>query len=280
MSSKRETSQLHRPSQQPKAVRKSRGKLWLLGTALLAAAAFFAWRQWRPRPWLQTYRVVAEYPHDPAAYCQGLVFDGGLLHESTGLRGHSSVRTVELASGKVLRKRELAQPFFGEGLALAGDELIQLTWEEHVAHVYDKRTLEPLGKFDYTGEGWGLTFDGASLIMSDGSDVLVFRDPRTFAETRRVNVVAKGLPLAKLNELEFVDGEVWANVWTQDFIARIDPATGKVVGVIDLRGIFDRRAIPNQDAVLNGIAFDPESKRLFVTGKLWPKLFEIEVVPK
>ena len=280
MSEKAPASALHRPTAKPAAARSRRGWLVLCGIALMLVAGWLAWPRTPATPWLQGFRVVASFPHDPAAYCQGLVFDDGVLHESTGLRGQSSVRTVELESGKPLRKTDLAPPLFGEGLALVGERLIQITWEEHVAFLYDRKTLERVGQFEYTGEGWGLAFDGRELVMSDGSEFLVFRDPKTFQETRRLRVLAKGLPLRNLNELEFVEGEVWANVWGKDFLARIDPATGIVRGIIDLSGIFDRRAIPHQDAVLNGIAYDSKSKRLFVTGKLWPKLFEIEIVAK
>jgi glutamine cyclotransferase len=250
------------------------------GGVLLAVGGCFAWQKLHAASWIQGYRVVHEYAHDPRAYTQGLVFDGGQLHESTGQRGASTVRTVEIETGKVLRKTELPFNYFGEGLALVGERLIQLTWEEEVARVYDRGTLKALDQFEYQGEGWGLTFDGRHLIMSDGSDKLVFRDPETFKEVRRVSVRMKGAPLLELNELEMVEGEVWANVWKRDYIARIDPRTGEVLGVVDLAGIFDRHSVPDEDAVLNGIAYDPAGKRLFVTGKLWPKLFEIEVVPK
>ena len=251
-----------------------------LGVVLLAAAGFLAWQKLRTRAWIEGYRVVKQYPHDPAAYCQGLVFDGGVLHESTGQRGTSSVRTVELETGKVLRKTDLSEQYFGEGLALVGERLIQLTWEEGVARIYERATLRAVDQFQYKGEGWGLAFDGQHLIMSDGSEVLVFRDPQTFKEVRRVTVRMKGKPLEEINELEMVEDELWANVWKKDWIARIDPRTGEVLGIVDLTGIFDRSTIDNEDAVLNGIAYDPKEKRLFVTGKLWPKLFEIEVVAK
>ena len=254
----------------------------LLGLAvlLLGAAGFFVWQRSRAQKWMQGFEVVATYPHDPEAYTQGLIFADGVLHESTGQRGHSSVRTVELATGKVLQKTDLAPRFFGEGLAQVGEKLIQLTWEEGVARLYDKATLKALNDFQYEGEGWGLVYDGKNLIHSDGSEVLVFRDPATFKEVRRVRVLSKGAPLMELNELEMVEGELWANVWKKDYIARIDPASGEVLGFVDFTGIFDRHSVPNEDAVLNGIAYDPQSKRLFVTGKLWPKLFEVRVVPK
>lgn len=252
--------------------------LLLLGVLLLACAS--AWKLWPRERWIQGYHVVRAYAHDPEAYCQGLVFDGGLLHESTGRYGHSSVRTVELETGKVLRRQSLPPDLFGEGLALAGERLIQLTWKEGVARIYDRKTLKPLDQFEYAGEGWGLAFDGKHLIQSDGTDVLLFRDPATFQEVRRVRVRSEGRPVKDLNELEWVEGEIFSNVWKSDRIARIDPATGEVRGWIDLSGIFDRHSIPDEDAVLNGIAYDPAAKRLFLTGKLWPKLFEVEVVEK
>jgi glutaminyl-peptide cyclotransferase len=259
----------------------SKGTLLLgLGLALLGASGFLVWQRSRGEDWIQGYRKVNEYAHDPGAYCQGLVFDGGLLHESTGQYGTSSVRTVELETGKVLRKTELPSGLFGEGLALVGERLIQLTWEQGVARIYARDTLKPVNQFEYDGEGWGLVFDGKELIMSDGSEMLTFRDPETFKELRKVRVLAKGTPLKQINELELVDGELWANIWKADYIARIDPKTGTVLGLVDLAGIFDKSSVPNEDAVLNGIAYDPRAKRLFVTGKLWPKLFEIEVVSK
>jgi glutamine cyclotransferase len=229
---------------------------------------------------VQGYRIVHEYPHDPDAYCQGLVYDDGVLYESTGQMGRSSVRVVELATGKVLKKTEMPANLFGEGLALVGDRLIQLTWEQGVARIYDKATLTPLDQFEYDGEGWGLVHDGTHLIMSDGSEVLTFRDPKTFAVVRKVRVLSKGAPVTFLNELELVRGELWANIWKKDHIARIDPDTGEVLGFVDLTGLFDHSSIPSDDAVLNGIAYDPDGDRLFVTGKLWPKLFEIELVRK
>jgi len=270
----------NRDNAPPMAARKN-SKLALLGTTLLLlAVALLFWSLWPRAPWLQGFRVVHTYPHDPHAYCQGLVFDGGLLHESTGRYGESGVRTVELETGKVLRQQALGAELFGEGLAEVGERLIQLTWKEQVARIYDKATLAPQDQFEYRGEGWGLAFDGEHLIHSDGSDLLVFRDPQTFAEVRRVRVRSQGKPLTEINELEWVEGEIYANLWKSDLIARIDPATGEVLGYIDLTGIFERRSIPDEDAVLNGIAYDPATKRLFVTGKLWPSLFEIELVRK
>ena len=224
------------------------------------------------------YRVVHTYEHDPAAYCQGLLFDQGVLCESTGREGISSVRIVELETGKVQKKTTLAPEFFGEGLALVGKELYQLTWKNGVCRVYDRDTLEYKREYDYDGEGWGLAYDGKYLIQSDGSNELHVRDPATFAEVKRLHVELDGKPVIKLNELEVVEGEILANIWKTDYLARIDPKTGKVHGYIDLHGIFEHEKIDDPDAVLNGIAYDPATKRLFVTGKLWPKLFEIEIV--
>ncbi len=226
------------------------------------------------------FRVVRTYDHDPAAYCQGLVFDAGELLESTGREGQSSVRIVELETGKVLKKERLPPDLFGEGLALVDGELFQLTWEEGIARVYDRTTLAYLREFEYTGEGWGLAYDGEHLIQSDGSEVLRVRDPKTFEVIRRIHVEVDGQPVLKLNELEMVEGEIFANIWKTDYIARIDPRSGRVLGYIDLGGLFDPSKIPDEDAVLNGIAYDPAKKRLFVTGKLWPKLYEIEIVEK
>jgi glutamine cyclotransferase len=221
--------------------------------------------------------VVAEHPHDPAAFTQGLVWHEGRLFESTGQVGQSGIREVELRSGRVLRKRDLAGPHFGEGIAILGDRLYQLTWTSGIAYVYDWRTFEPRGEFRYEGEGWGLTTDGTSLVMSNGSATITFRDPATFAERRRITVTDNGVPVPQLNELEWVDGELWANVWMSDQVARIDPATGAVTGWIDLAGILPARDRRGTEDVLNGIAWDAAGDRYFVTGKLWPKLFEIRL---
>lgn len=225
-----------------------------------------------------TYRVVAVYPHDATAFTQGLAFTSGALYEGTGWYGASSLRRVDLASGSVLQQRNLGNEYFGEGIALISDTIYQLTWQNGVAFTWDKASFAPLGTFTYTTEGWGLTYDGQRLIMSDGSATLFFRDPATFAVLGQVQVMDDGLPVNRLNELEYINGEVWANVWMTDWIARIDPATGRVTGWLDLSGIITphpRLSDPN--AVLNGIAWDEVEGRLFVTGKRWPALFEIEV---
>lgn len=221
------------------------------------------------------YRVVNEYHHDRGAFTQGLVYADGVLFEGTGRYGESTLRRVDLATGEVLQSRALAPEYFGEGIALLGDRIYQLTWKTQTAFVYDRETFDPLGTFSYPTEGWGLTTDGERLIMSDGTSRLVFRDPETFAEIGALDVRDDDQPIPYLNELEYVDGEIWANVWQSDFIARIDPATGRVTGWINLTGLLGsgaRRAV-----VLNGIAHDPATGRIFVTGKLWPRIFEIEL---
>ena len=222
------------------------------------------------------YTVVRTYPHDREAFTQGLAFDDqGALYESTGQRGESSLRRVELSSGAVLQRHDLPAALFGEGLTVFGDRIIQLTWQAGRALVYDKANLDLLREFTYRTEGWGLTHDGRRLIMSDGTATLYFLHPGTFAETARLAVRDHRGPVIRLNELEYVGGEILANVWQTDRIARIDPQTGHVTGWIDLTGLLppsDRRRPVD---VLNGIAYDPRSDRLFVTGKWWPKLFEI-----
>lgn len=226
------------------------------------------------------YRVVAEYPHDPDAYTQGLVIDDGVLYEGTGLEGRSTLRRVDLESGEVRQSQPLDSEHFGEGIAVVGDRIYQLTWQTGTCFVYDRETFALHETFTYESEGWGLTTDGDQLIMSDGGSQLVFRDPETFVETGRVDVEDGGNPVTYLNELEYIDGEVWANVYQTDRIARIDPERGEVTGWIDLAGLLDPEDYPAQGVdVLNGIAHDPETGRIFVTGKLWPTLFEIELVP-
>jgi glutamine cyclotransferase len=224
-----------------------------------------------------SYRVVAVYPHDPNAFTQGLVYSGGRLYESTGGYFSSTLREVDLETGKVLRQYTLPSYLFGEGLVLWKDRLIQLTWRSHVGLVYDSRTFRPLANFSYPTEGWGITQNGRHLIMSDGTSNLYFLDPESFEEQKKVEVTDRGRSVPLLNELEYVNGEVYANVWMTDLIAMISPDTGKVIGWIDLTGILKERN--ETDNVLNGIAYDSQGDRLFVTGKLWPKLFEIELVP-
>jgi glutaminyl-peptide cyclotransferase len=224
--------------------------------------------------------VKNTYPHDPQAFTQGLSIRDGYLYETTGMNGRSSLRKVELASGKVLQKKDLAPEFFGEGSALVGQDIVGLTWTSHAGFVYDLKTFALKRRFNYAGEGWGLASDAQHLYMSDGSADIRVLDPKTLEEQRRIHVTAEGKPITQLNELEVVDGQLFANVWGTDVIARIDPASGNVVGWIDLTGLLppEKRGTTSVDAVLNGIAWDSKHKRLYVTGKLWPKLFEIELV--
>jgi glutamine cyclotransferase len=232
-----------------------------------------------------TYRVVHAYPHDPQAFTQGLIYMDGHLYESTGLNGHSSLRMVDLESGRILQLLNVPGQYFAEGLAPWGSTLIQLTWENHVALVYDRFSFRLLRTVPYSGEGWGLTQDGKDLILSDGSSTLHILDPATLREVRRLTVTqsaAKGnaIPVSQLNELEYIHGQIYANIWHTDRIARISPTTGKVLGWIDLSGLLPESQRSSPEAVLNGIAYDSAHDRLFVTGKLWPKLFEIKVVPE
>ena len=224
------------------------------------------------------YRVLNTYPHDPDAYIQGLVFEDDIFYECTGRLGQSTLRRVEVETGKVLQSINLPPDLFGEGITILGDRIIQLTWHAGVGFVYDKESFEFLQMFRYATQGWGITHDGQRLVMSDGTSTLYFRDPNTFEEIGRVEVLANGRPITMLNELEYINGEIFANVWLTDFIARIDPDTGRVVGWLDLSGLISPEERSHNSAVLNGIAYDAEKDRLFVTGKLWPKLFEIELI--
>jgi glutamine cyclotransferase len=226
------------------------------------------------------YEVVRVYPHDPEAFTQGLVYEGGFLYESTGLYGRSSLRKVELETGRVVKIHHLPPEFFGEGLTIWRDRLIQLTWQERTGFVYEKETFRLLRTFTYATEGWGLTHDGRHLIRSDGTAVLSFLDPETFREVRRLEVRDRGRPVSFLNELEYVRGEIYANVWQTDCLVRISPRTGRVLGWVDLTGVLGPEDHVRPVDVLNGIAYDAERDRLFVTGKLWPKLFEIRLRKK
>lgn len=226
-----------------------------------------------------TARIVARYPHDPSAFTQGLLWQGGQLYESTGLEGRSEVRRVRLSDGKVLARVKLPAAQFGEGMTLWGGQLVSLTWRNGVAHRWDVRTLKRVGGGRFVGEGWGLASDGASLIHSDGTATLRFLDPQTLAVTRQVGVTLRGKPIDQLNELEMVDGAVLANVWHTPYLLRIDPASGKVTAVIDLRPVVAAVGLRDPEAVANGIAWDAEKRRLFVTGKNWPALFEIALTP-
>lgn len=226
-----------------------------------------------------TVQVLAEYPHDRAAFTQGLVMDNGALFEGTGLFGQSTLRRVDLETGTVLQQINLANEFFGEGVTVLGDRIIQLTWLSNTGFVYDRTTFDLLDTFMYSTEGWGITHDGTRLIMSDGTSTIRFLDPQTFENIGSINVVDMNGPVIRLNELEYIAGEIWANVWLTDFIVVINPATGDVTASIDLTGLLSPEDLTEPVDVLNGIAYDAQNDRIFVTGKLWPKLFEIELVP-
>lgn len=226
-----------------------------------------------------SYRVVHTYPHDRNAFTQGLVWEDGVLFEGTGLNGQSTIRKVDLASGTVLQSQSIAAEYFGEGITIFGDQLYQLTWQSNTGFVYDKDSFQAQGDWSYPTEGWGLTHDSKSLIMSDGTATLRFLDPETLTVTHQIDVTDRNVPVASLNELEYVEGEIFANIWQTDRIARIDPASGQVVGWIDLSGLLTAEDREQPVDVLNGIAYHAAEQRLFVTGKWWPKLFEIELVP-
>ena len=227
------------------------------------------------------YKVVHVYPHDLNAFTEGLFYLNGYLYESTGLDGHSSVRKVKLETGQVVERANLPEQFFGEGIAAWGDKLIGLTWKTQVGYVLDLDSFDTKGEFGYPGEGWGLTHDDTEIVMSDGTPDIRFLNPDTLIETHRIHVTAQGKPVDQLNELEWVDGEIYANIWQTDRIARIDPKTGEVVGWIDCRNLLPMKDfIPEHTDVLNGIAYDPATKRLWLTGKFWPKVFEVKLVKR
>ncbi len=227
-----------------------------------------------------TYEVTNVYPHDPSAFTQGLVFYQGALYESTGLNGQSSIRKVDLPTGQVLRKVDVPSQFFAEGLTLFNGRAYQLTWQSQRGFIYDLDSFNLLDTFNYTGEGWGLTHDGHSLIMSDGSNQIRFIDPNNFQVQRAISVYDGSRSINYLNELEYIKGEIYANIWLTDRVARIDPNSGKVTAWINLAGLLSPEDHAQDGAVLNGIAYDEANDRLFVTGKLWPKLFEIKLKPR
>ncbi len=227
---------------------------------------------------MQSYKVVATFPHDTTAFTQGLVFADGELYESTGLNGESTLRRVDIATGKTLQRIDVPKQYFAEGLALVGDELLQLTWQHKLGFVYDRKTFAQKRTFSYNTEGWGIAYDGTSrLVMSDGSDSLTFLDPKTSRTVKTLRVQDAGRPVPNLNELEWIEGEIWANVWQTDRIARISATTGDVNAWIDLSSLFPRsQRLPPADE-LNGIAYDKATRRIFITGKKWPRLYQITV---
>jgi len=251
--------------------------------ALSPLIALAAWAIVCPRPSLATvpvygYEIVHTYPHDPDAFTEGLFYLNGYLYESTGLEGRSSIRKVRLETGEVVQKYEVPAQYFGEGIVNWKGRLIGLTWKSHVGFVYDLKTFKPQHRFAYDGEGWALTQNGEQLLMSDGTPDIRLLNPQTLLQTGRIHVTLDDKPVANLNELEWVKGELYANVWTTNWILRIDPHDGRVVGAIDLSGLLaPSDVVKGQTDVLNGIAYDAGADRLFVTGKNWPKLFEIKL---
>ena len=259
-------------------------KILVIGLLTLTGV-FFIYSYSNPEPStnsnvipVYTYKVINTYPHDRSAFTEGLVFEDGVLYEGTGLHGHSTLRRVKLETGEILQICELPPQFFGEGVTIYENKLIQLTWKSHIGFVYDKYSFKLLQEFNYPDEGWGITHDGKNLIMSDGTSTLHFLDPETFEEIGQIEVSANNIPVTRINELEYIQGEIYANIWQTERIARIDPLTGQVVGWIDLKGILNPEDDSETVDVLNGIAYDAKNDRLFVTGKFWPKLFEIELI--
>jgi glutaminyl-peptide cyclotransferase len=226
-----------------------------------------------------TYRVEREYPHDPRAFTQGLEYHDGFLYEGTGLNGHSSLRRERLETGQVLEQVSLSSEYFGEGITVLGARIFELTWQSHVGFVYARGNFKVERRFSYPGEGWGLTNDGRWIYMSDGTSIIRVLDPVSLTEKRRIQVSDGGAPVTEVNELEWVEGEILANVWQTDRIARISPSTGKITGWVDCQGLLSPALRTGAD-VLNGIAWDAKTKRLFVTGKLWPRLYQIRIVPR
>lgn len=249
-----------------------------VAVSVIMAAAPVMLAQRKPAP-VQSYKVVATFPHDPTSFTQGLVFASeGQLYESTGLQGESTLRRVEIASGKTLQRIDVPSKYFAEGLALVGDELLQLTWQHKIGFVYDRQTFKQKRTFAYKTEGWGIAYDGTSrLVMSDGSDTLTFLDPKTFVPGAQLKVRDAGRTVSNLNELEWIEGEIWANVWTTDRIARISPTTGEVNAWVDLSTLYPRAQRAPQADVLNGIAYDKATRRIYITGKKWPHLYQITV---
>ncbi|MBW6467458.1 MAG: glutaminyl-peptide cyclotransferase [Brevefilum sp.] len=280
------TEELNRVDRKQKIIKRT----WMWGLILvliiLLAAARWGRRSQGSAPAtsetlspFMTYEVVNAYPHDPGAFTQGLIYHSGYLYESTGLYGQSSLRKVELETGTVLQQVDLSPEYFGEGLTLWEDTLVQITWREGTGFIYKLEDFSLSRQFTYPTEGWGLTHDGEWLIMSDGSHFLYFLDPDGLHVVRQVEVTYQGQPVERLNELEFIHDEVYANIWLTDDIVRIDPGSGEVLGWIDLSGILPEELRTPATDVLNGIAYDIDGDRLFITGKNWPLLYEIRLVP-
>lgn len=268
---------------QPKTINEASTKKtrwWILSLPVAVGAVgvcVFALAR-EPAPRVLNVKVVDQFPHDPNAYTQGLTFHGGFLFEGTGKKGESSLRKIDLSTGQVVKSVLLNRRYFGEGITILNDKIFQLTWKSQRAFVYDLESFRYLKTHRLSGQGWGLTHNNEHLIVSDGTPTLRFIDPDTFKVKKRIRVSSRGRLIKNINELEFIDGEIWANVWFEDVILRISPETGNVLSVVNLKGLLPRRYRPERDAVLNGIAFDQNARRLFVTGKNWPKLFEIRVL--
>lgn len=224
-----------------------------------------------------SYEIVNRFPHTPSAYTQGLRYFDGYMYEGTGRNGQSLLKKYRLENGEILQSKRLSDRYFGEGIEIVDDRIYQLTWQSHMVFVYDLETFDQLDTFYNPTEGWGLTYDGTELILSDGSATLYFIDPENFVTVRKIEVKMEGNPVRSLNELEFIDGEVWANIWQTDFIVRIDPSSGNVTSLVNLTGLSGQTMTSGPEAVLNGIAYDVDQDRLFVTGKLWSDLFELRL---
>ncbi len=251
-----------------------------LATLLVGPSALAQTDAAPPAPQQYAVRIVKTFPHDPQAFTEGLFYDHGFLYESTGRNGASWIRKEDLNTGKVLQTAKISNAYFGEGIAAWKGKIVSLTWQTEKGFVWDQSTLHLKSSFTYIGEGWGMTHDASNLIMSDGTSVLKFLDPESLKVTRQVMVTLNGQSLDQVNELEYVDGSVLANIWMTRDIVRIDPKSGQVTGIIDLSALPEEsHPLADRDAVANGIAYDPDGKRLFVTGKLWPHLYQIELVP-
>lgn len=251
----------------------------LLTIFIVVAAMYIINTITSPSEQFYSCKIINTYPHDSNAFTQGLVYEDGFLYEGTGREGQSSIRKVEYETGKVIQIYNLPEKYFGEGITIFQDKIFQLTYKSQTGFVYDKKTFKLLQEFKYNSEGWGLTNDGTHLIMSDGSPTLYFYDPKNFELISKIPVYYKGSLLRNLNELEYINGNIYANIWQTDYIAIIDPKSGQVMGIVDLSGLLKTADINGQIDVLNGIAYDAGKKRLFVTGKWWPKLFEIKLMP-
>jgi glutamine cyclotransferase len=254
------------------------GKLRYGIVVMLALIMAAVWLMWKPvpdgPPPVYAVDVAAQYPHDTTAFTEGLFYRDGTLYEGTGEAGSSGIRQVDLKTGKVMRSTVLAFPYFGEGVIAHGDKIYELTWKDRKGFIYNIRDFSPAGSFDYDGEGWGATFDGTHIVMSDGTPTLRFIDPNTLKQVSTLTVTSNHCPVANLNELEWIDGQLYANIWQTSLIARVDPKSGAVTSFLDVTGLGP--ANPDRDDVPNGIAYDSAGKRLFMTGKRWPQLYEIK----